>query len=161
MPDQVERQKLQGAWWKLTTREEFPGTVTLPMLTGSMAPAIPAGSDLDIASVRGRSCGIGDVVVFLRGNRLVAHRLLLCLGSGPRALCYEKGDLNAGGGWVRHEDILGVVVGRTPPQGADPPPLAPPGIVFWSLRQGLRARLRQVLKRDAADPAAQEGADDG
>ncbi|MCP4573768.1 MAG: hypothetical protein GY838_15525 [bacterium] len=149
MPDQVERQKLLDAWWKLTGREDFPGTVHLPMLTGSMAPSIPVGSELAIVSPRSRNYGIGDVVVFLRDERLVAHRLLLCLGTGPRALCYEKGDFNIDGGWLRRADVLGVVVDRVPPaDAAEPQPLAPPGILWRSVRQGLRQKLRRWLGRE-------------
>ncbi len=162
LPDTTERQKLLAAWWKLTGREDFPGTVSLPMLTGSMAPSIPVGSELAIVSAHRRSCGVGDVVIFLRSDRLVAHRLLLCLGTGPRALCYEKGDFNADGGWIRRTDVLGVVVDRTPPAGVPAPaPLAPAGIVFRSVRQGLRAKLRKWLGRKVAAEATKEGTDDG
>jgi hypothetical protein len=152
LPDPTERQKLLDAWWKLTGREDFAGTVRLPVLTGSMAPSIPVGSEVAIASARGCSFGIGDVVVFLKDDRLVAHRLLLCLGTGPGALCYEKGDLNAGGGWIRRRDVLGVVVDRTPPAGAPAPaPLSPSGIVLRSLRQGLRARWNGLRRENQED----------
>ena len=165
LPDTSERRKLLDAWWKLTGREDFPGTVHLPMLTGSMAPSIPPGSELAIVSARSRGCGTGDVVVFLRNDRLVAHRLLLCLGTGPRALCYEKGDLNASGSWIRRGNVLGLVVDRTPPEGAATTRLlAPSGIVLWSLRQGLRTRFHFWMRKDAADETEatnREEPDDG
>lgn len=158
LPEPEERQRLRDAWWTLTGREDFAGTLHLPMLTGSMAPAIPVGSELHIVAPAQRPFGNGDVVVFQRDEKLVAHRLVLCLGTGPGALCYEKGDLNADGGWIRRRDVLGVVADRVPPP--DAPRVAPltfRGVVWRSLKHGLRAKLRRWLGRESIDAAADEG----
>ncbi len=149
MPDQPDRTKLLDAWLALAGPSlDFGGTVHLPMLTGSMLPVIPVGCELVIAAAQRRPFGVGDVVIFLRDDRLVAHRILGQLGWGPHALIFEKGDLNADAGWIRRRDVRGVVVGRVPAEsGTELPPLAPRGIVGRSLRHGVRATLRKWLGR--------------
>ena len=80
-------------------------------------------------------------------------------------LRHEKGDLNASGSWIRRGNVLGLVVDRTPPEGAATTrPLAPSGIVLWSLRQGLRTRFHFWMRKDAADETEatnREEPDDG
>ncbi len=122
-----DRQQLFDAWLTLTDpAADFPGTVSLPMLTGSMAPAIPVGSRLVIAAARRRPFGVGDVVVFERDGKLVAHRLLFALGFGPGALYLEKGDWNATGGLVRRREVRGVVTGWRSAQAPEASPVAVP-----------------------------------
>jgi len=116
------------AWLALSRPgADFAGTVSLPMLTGSMAPAVPRGARLQIASARRHPFGVGDVVVFERQGRLVAHRLLFALGFGPGTLYLEKGDWNATGGLIRRRDVRGVVVGWLPADDAAGTPVAVPG----------------------------------
>ena len=122
-----DRRQMFDAWLALTDpAADFPGTVSLPMLTGSMAPAIPVGASLVIAAARRRRFGVGDVIVFERDGRLVAHRLLFALGIGPGALYLEKGDWNARGGFVRRRDVRGVVTGWRPAQAPEASPVAVP-----------------------------------
>ena len=63
-----------------------------------------------------------SVVVFERGGKLVAHRLLFALGFGPGTLYLEKGDWNATGGLVRRREVRGVVTGWRSAQSPDPAP---------------------------------------
>ena len=122
-----DRQQLLDAWLALADpAADFPGTVILPMLTGSMAPAIPVGARLVIAAARRRPFGAGHVVVFERGGKLVAHRLLFALGFGPGTLYLEKGDWNATAGLVRRRQVRGVVTGWRKAQSPDSPLVAVP-----------------------------------
>lgn len=114
-----DRQQLLDAWLALASAKDFDGAVVLPMLTGSMAPALPVGARLHIESARRRPFGVGDVVVFVRGEKLTAHRLILCLGFGRDAPYLEKGDWNAGFGLVRRSAVRGVVAAVTPPGEPD------------------------------------------
>jgi len=120
-----ERQQRLDAWLALQDPDpDFAGTVVLPMLTGSMAPRIPVGARLLIAAARRTPFGVGHVVVFVRGDKLVAHRLILALGRGPDARFVEKGDWNPAAGLVRRRDIRGVVTGYIPAGPADAAPIA-------------------------------------
>ncbi|MBE0565419.1 MAG: hypothetical protein IH621_05650 [Krumholzibacteria bacterium] len=113
-----DREQILDAWLALSAPGgDFPGTVSLPLLTGSMAPAIPVGARLLIASAQRRSFGPGDVVVFARDGKLIAHRLLFALGTGSGTLYLEKGDWNPRGGLIRRRDVRGVVTGWYAPGG--------------------------------------------
>ena len=142
MTEQDERRRLLDAWLALTDpAADFPGTVSLPMLTGSMAPVIPVGARLQIAAARRRAFGVGSVVVFSRGDKLVAHRLLFALGFGPGALYLEKGDWNATGGRIRRREVRGVVIGWLAAGAGDAPQLVP---VPRSRRAAIRSFLRSI-----------------
>ena len=145
LADRVDKQKLLDAWLALTgPRENFTDPVRLPMLSGSMAPRIPLDAELLIAPASNRAWSSGDVVVFWRSDRLVAHRVLLILGWGPGAVVVEKGDRNLGAGWIRRRDVRGVVVDRTPIY---------PDQLCWSLSergaviQSVMYSLRQLARR--------------
>lgn len=113
-----EREQILDAWLALSAPgADFPGTVSLPLLTGSMAPAIPVGARLLIASAQRRRFGPGDVVVFTRDGKLIAHRLLFALGTGGGGLYLEKGDWNPHAGLIRRRDVRGVVTGWYAPGG--------------------------------------------
>ena len=65
MPSPPDNAKLLDGWLALTgSPDQFIDPVHLPMLTGSMAPRIPVGSELVIVSACRRPLGRGDVVVF-------------------------------------------------------------------------------------------------
>jgi hypothetical protein len=145
LPDRPEKQELLDAWLALTGPEEgFTEPVRLPMLTGSMAPRIPVDAELHIAPVRDRPWSTGDVVVFWRDARLVAHRVLLVLGWGPGALVLEKGDRNPTAGWIRRRDVRGVVVDRTP---RHPDQLCLPLTERGAVRQSVVYSLRLIARR--------------
>lgn len=149
LPDHNDKQKRLDAWLALTgPAEGFTEPVRLPMLTGSMAPRIPLDAELLIAPVRDHPWSTGDVVVFWRDSRLVAHRVLLVVGWGPGALVLEKGDRNLEAGWIRRRDVRGVVVDRTP---VYPDQLClsltERGAVRQSVVYSLRLLIRRLLGR--------------
>ncbi|MBK8165025.1 MAG: S24/S26 family peptidase [bacterium] len=119
-----------------------PRLLRLPMLTGSMHPALPRGCTLLIAPLaRGPAAGgrgapsTGDVVVFARDGRLVAHRVLRRAQRGGRTWLLEMGDANRRGAWRPVDEAVGLVVGA---EAADGAPLRPPVS---------RARARRLLVR--------------
>jgi len=85
-------------------------TVELPMLSGSMLPLLPPQSVITITSVDWDNSRIGDIVVFPRGDGLVAHRLLLAWKPGTWGFCYQKGDNSRRGEWIRAGRIVGRVI---------------------------------------------------
>ena len=144
-PDRQDKQQILEAWLALTgPADEFSEPVHLPMLTGSMAPRIPLDAELLIAPVRDRPWSTGDVVVFWRDAKLVAHRVLLILGWGPGALVLEKGDRNLEAGWIRRRDVRGVVVDRTP---VYPDQLCLTLTERGAVRQSVVYSLRQLARR--------------
>jgi hypothetical protein len=153
--DPNDRRRDIDAWLALVQPEaDFPGTVDLPMLTGSMAPLIPVGSRLEIVAARRRSFGVGDIVVFERATRLVAHRLVFSLGFGRDTLYLEKGDRNVGLGLVRKHEVRGVVTGWRP--GGEPEAAAVPlprsrRAALRSLGRSLRIWLGRLLRLEATD----------
>jgi hypothetical protein len=103
-----------AAQLRLVRGQVPPGEhVTLPLRSGSMLPSLPVGSSLVIRSQAGSRCAVGDVVVFKREGRLVAHRLLLAWGRGY----VERGDGVSSAGHVRADAILGRVVTVRRPDG--------------------------------------------
>jgi len=130
------------AWLALTGQVPPPtAPVILPMLSGSMVPAIPVGAQLQISVQMGAICQAGDVAVFLDGDKLTAHRILWSWSAGPWPWILEKGDANAAGRWRRQGDIRGRVLNylaedKTLVTTSDPN-LA---------TQGLRAHWRHWLK---------------
>lgn len=145
-----DKQKLLDAWLALTSPEvSFTETVRLPMLTGSMAPRIPIGAELVIAPAGSRPWSTGDVVVFLRDDLLVAHRVLLAFGWGSGAWLLEKGDRNVGAGWIRRRDVRGLVIDRLVPDTRRYClPLHERGSVRQSVIYSLRVVARRLLRRE-------------
>lgn len=153
--DTAARQQLLDAWLVLTGQAAAPdGPVELPMLTGSMAPAIPVGARLRIRAGAPAEVRAGDVLVFRVGERLVAHRAVLVLGSGPRQVVLEKGDANTGANWRPLEAVCGRVCGFTAPDGTDGDDPAAPALASASLRRYLMDWCRGRTRR--ASPAKEE-----
>lgn len=97
-------------WLGLTGQAPLPkGPLVLPVLSGSMQPSIPLGSRIRIKASNGADCRVGDVTVYLDGNRLVAHRVLWSLGRGRRRWIFQKGDANRFGHWIAAAQVKGVV----------------------------------------------------
>ncbi len=106
------------SWRALLTGDLAAGQrVVLPVLSGSMMPLLPPGSEVEISASDGRGLAPGQVAVFRDGKGLTAHRVLLALPWPGGALLYQKGDANPQGGWVRHGRVVGVVVSVTRPDG--------------------------------------------
>ena len=123
-PDLREQQL--DAWLALTGQDPGrQGSVRLPVLSGSMLPAIPLGALLEIELANDPVCRVGDVVVFQAGpERLTAHRVLAGLKLGSRHWILQKGDSNALGHWISRSRVCGLVVRVLPGDGmgAEIPP---------------------------------------
>ena len=131
--------------WRLVHRDLPPGeTVRLDVRSGSMAPLLPVGAVVDVASVTGGQCEVGDIVVFQRGERLVAHRLIFGWGHEPGAWFLERGDGVSPASLIRAGSILGRVVSV---QVADQPPqpLFGPTVAADARRRARRSLARFVL----------------
>jgi len=75
-----------------------------------MLPSMPVGSRIEVSAVTGNGCHVGDVVVFRRGDRLVAHRLLFGWATGPGGWFLQRGDGVSPAGFLRPRTILGRVL---------------------------------------------------
>lgn len=141
------------AWLALTGQIPTPDApVELPLLSGSMAPAIPVGAVLRIATSP-EPCQAGDVVVFRQGERLIAHRILLVLRAGPWSWLLEKGDANRLGHWRQDADVRGRVVGF---RSAGQPPQDDPtdsALASAGLRRHIWRWLFTLGGRRVADPS--------
>jgi len=137
-----EQEARLDAWLALTGQVPAPAApVELPLLTGSMVPAIPVGASLRITMSPTAPCRVGDVIVFLQDNRLIAHRILLVLRAGPWSWLLEKGDANPLGRWRRDADVRGRVVGFC--VAGQPPQDDPTDSTLAST--GLRRHIKQWL----------------
>jgi len=88
--------------------------VTLPMLTGSMVPLIPAGSEIEVEGLaHDHALAVGDVVVFREGSRLVAHRLLFACPAPAPGWFLQRGDGVSDAGIIGRRAVCGLVVGVT------------------------------------------------
>ena len=70
----------------------------LPVLTGSMEPAIPTGSLAFVVPVRANEIAVGDVITFHHPNSAdtyVTHRVTRVEGAGAARTFVTKGDANA------------------------------------------------------------------
>jgi hypothetical protein len=133
-----EQEKRLDAWLALTGQTATPTEpVELPLLTGSMLPKIPVGAVLRIGAAPATDCRAGDVVIFLEGDRLLAHRVLLVVKVGPWHWLLEKGDGNATGQWRRHNTVRGRVLGFAVDGQPDQEDPADPDLASSGLRQHL------------------------
>lgn len=98
-------------WHRLNAGLLDPGErVVVPMLTGSMAPLIPAGSRIEVVAPQADQLDVGQVVVFKQGDRLVAHRLLFGCPLPAPGWFLQRGDGVSQAGLVKVSDIVGLVV---------------------------------------------------
>ncbi len=139
--------------WRLVRRDLRPEeTVCLDVRSGSMVPVLPVGAVVTVAPAEGRHCEVGDIVVFRRGDRLIAHRLIFGWGHEPGAWFLERGDGVSPAGVIRAASILGrvvsVQVGQQPPR-----PLVGPTVIADARRRARRSLARFVLGSVAAAPA--------
>lgn len=136
------------AWLVLTGQSPAPaGLVYLPMLSGSMSPALPCGSTLEIDPRDPRGFAPGEVVVLDLDGRLVAHRVLLRIRWRGQVRLLEMGDANPRGAWRSARVVVGRVVSATDSEGAPLPAPTSPG----RARRGLLRHLRGLL-RPAPEP---------
>jgi hypothetical protein len=85
------------------------GRVRLRATGTSMLPAVRQGDELLFERVADATYAAGDVVLVLRDERLVAHRVMQCEPAGLRT----QGDsVLRPDPWVGHERVLGKLVGH-------------------------------------------------
>lgn len=84
-------------------------SVTLPMLSGSMAPLIVPGEKVTIHSINGKRIKSGDIAVFYKDGKFTAHRILLKF-PGRHSFVLEKGDSNAFGSILSGKRIVGRII---------------------------------------------------
>lgn len=102
---------LINSWLVLLNHNSRLGKVySLPVLSGSMLPALVPGKQIRIRRTGWRKCHRGDIVVFRQGHRLTAHRLLLRVGFGTKRFVFQKGDSAQFGMWIRADEVVGLVV---------------------------------------------------
>ena len=92
-------------------------SVVLPVLSGSMGPAIVQGGTVSITRVPSGGSRAGDIIVFRDKQGLVAHRQLLRLRFAGRSTIYQKGDANPLGSWICADRIVGVISEARDPGG--------------------------------------------
>jgi len=119
----VERKRtdeLLAAWRALQFGDARPGAVVrLPVLSGSMRPTLVPGMEIRIRRVSWRRCRVGDIVVFGGTRGLTAHRLLFYVCVRGTWYLFQKGDVNAVGGWIRADRVVGVVVSARRADGTE------------------------------------------
>ena len=134
------------AWLGLTGQAPLPDKpLVLPVLSGSMRPAINLGSQILIDPCDATCCRVGDVTVYLDGDRLVAHRVLGFLGNKRYGWVFQKGDANRYGHWIRTDKIKGVVREVLPTEDHSQ---VPPGLNPFSLecaQVSRREYLRNII----------------
>lgn len=72
---------------------------TLTVLTGSMSPAIPAGSVIVVTAIAPKDVRVGDVVTYqapIPDQRVVTHRVVAVEEPGAHPVLVTKGDRNVG-----------------------------------------------------------------
>jgi hypothetical protein len=118
-------------------------TVRLDVRSGSMTPLLPVGAVVEVAPAVGSDCEVGDVVVFQRGDRLIAHRLLFGWGHDPGAWFLERGDGVSPARFIRAGRILGRVV-SVQAAGQEPRRLDNTAARVEARRQARRSLARYV-----------------
>jgi hypothetical protein len=91
------------------------GEVTVPAFGFSMGGALGKADALVIRAARADSVRCGDVVVFRRFDRWVAHRLIWKFGPRSEFIGLTKGDAVHGADkpHAKKSDVIGVVVACT------------------------------------------------
>lgn len=96
----------------------FLGYQVYNIMSGSMEPAIPAGSLIYVKDLEPEDVAEGDVIVFEMDGSVVAHRVVQ--NRFVEGEFVTKGDANAGEDLfnVRYGDLLGRVTAHVPRLGA-------------------------------------------
>ena len=119
-----------------------------------MAPAIPDGARIHIRAGTEERCGVGDVIAFVGGSRVIAHRIVYEGRRGAaRRFLVAQGD----GNWlcdppVNRSTVVGIVEGfsvggdRRPVGPATPMPLLRRRVALTSQRMIIAALERDPLR---------------
>lgn len=82
--------------------------IWLPLLSGSMAPALLPGDQLYIDPEK-RDPRSGDVAVFFRDGLFFSHRVLVSFLWRRKRYILEKGDANRSASFISSDKVLGTV----------------------------------------------------
>ena len=83
--------------------------VRLPVLSGSMSPTLLPGDTLLMRPASGKDMRAGDVAVFVRDGKLLAHRVILSLSLGFCFFILEMGDANGRASRLHPKAVIGMV----------------------------------------------------
>jgi signal peptidase I len=95
--------------WLELISGQLDGESVLPLLSGSMSPALLPGDMLVMHPLCGKRAHVGDILVFREGFKLVAHRLIFAFRLFSIALYVEKGDANPMPTFIHSRQIVGRV----------------------------------------------------
>lgn len=143
----ADRHPLASTWLPLLHEALVgQGSLRMPLRGNSMLPTLPTQCEIEVIPLS-EPPALGDLIVFVAGDALVAHRLVR--RSGGRLIA--QGDHRLGpDSPLTHDQILGRVAGAyVDAQRVWPTPTALRIAWFWQVRyQGLRgARLLARLLR--------------
>ena len=82
--------------------------IWLPLLSGSMSPALLPGDDLYIEP-KPAAFKRGDIAVFFTKGKFFSHRVILTFPFRRKTFIVEKGDANYQSGFITYEKALGRV----------------------------------------------------
>ena len=83
--------------------------VQLPVLSGSMSPTLLPGDTLRVRPASGKDLRAGDVAVFVRDGKVLAHRVILSVRLGFRLFILEMGDANGRAARLHPTAVVGMV----------------------------------------------------
>ncbi len=99
----VERKHILEIW------KQAGKKVTLDVCSNSMEPAIKVGDFISLHMSASVEYKPGDIVVFLRGDDIVVHRLIKKKSINGEFLFCEKGDNVCAWTWIAEKKLLGRV----------------------------------------------------
>lgn len=86
-------------------------SVRIPVVGGSMFPLLRSGNTIIFEPMEVSKISIGDIIVYGRGRRIVAHRLVKGYQENGRVVLVTKGDSSSSlDPSIYAEDVLGKVV---------------------------------------------------
>jgi hypothetical protein len=118
--------------------------VVLPVLSGSMGPLIVGGCSMRVVPVPPEGSATGDIVVFLDGHDLTAHRQLARMRIGRKSFIFQKGDMNPHGSWIPIDRVVGLVAEAKGPDGK---PLYSRELYACKARMEARRQLASIVFR--------------
>jgi signal peptidase I len=94
-----------------TKRRRASTIITSGIRGSSMAPLINERSGLIIDSADKKSFSLGDIIVFIKEDRVIAHRIIRSLRGKKEVSFIVKGDNNLKiDGMIKKSEILGKVI---------------------------------------------------
>jgi len=92
-------------WWKAIFQNQKQAWIT--MHSGSMYPLMPTGSQILVKSVEHQQISVGDIVLYIEKNQLIAHRVLKI--NAAENQCLQGGDNTLETSFISIDNIIGVV----------------------------------------------------